>query len=174
MIKIAPAILLSDLSHLGIEIHRTEEGGADYIHFDVMDGHFVPKISIGASIIASLRNKTTLPFDVHLMIEKPEHHIKQFVDAGSNIISVHVEACRHLHRVVTSIKEYGIKASVVLNPATPLSSIEYVLDSVDMVLIMTINPSFSGESFITNMLEKIKKLKEMCVKRNLNIDIEDL
>ena len=161
MKKIAPSILSADFSRLGEEILLVEEAGADLIHIDVMDGHFVPNITIGPAIVSSLRKVTDLPFDVHLMIENPEKFIEAFAAAGSDMITVHVEAADNLHRTVALIKEQGIKAGVSLNPATPLSRIEQVIEDVDMLLVMTVNPGFGGQKFIENMLPKIKKAREM-------------
>ncbi len=161
MKKIAPSILSADFSRLGEEILLVEEAGADLIHIDVMDGHFVPNITIGPAIVSSLRKVTDLPFDVHLMIENPERFIEAFAAAGSDMITVHVEAADHLHRTIALIKERGIKAGVSLNPATPLSRIEQVIEDVDMLLVMTVNPGFGGQKFIENMLPKIKKAREM-------------
>jgi ribulose-phosphate 3-epimerase len=161
MKKIAPSILSADFSRLGEETLLVEEAGADLIHIDVMDGHFVPNITIGPAIVSSLRKVTDLPFDVHLMIENPERFIEAFAAAGSDMITVHVEAADHLHRTVALIKERGIKAGVSLNPATPLSRIEQVIEDVDMLLVMTVNPGFGGQKFIENMLPKIKKARDM-------------
>ena len=161
MKKIAPSILSADFSRLGEETLLVEEAGADLIHIDVMDGHFVPNITIGPAIVSSLRKVTALPFDVHLMIENPERFIEAFAAAGSDMITVHVEAADHLHRTVALIKELGIKAGVSLNPATPLSRIEQVIEDVDMLLVMTVNPGFGGQKFIENMLPKIKKARDM-------------
>ncbi|KPU28266.1 ribulose-phosphate 3-epimerase [Caloranaerobacter sp. TR13] len=172
MVKIAPSILSADFSRLGQEIKKAEEGGADLIHLDVMDGKFVPNITIGPPVIKYLRKVTKLPFDVHLMIEEPERYIKEFVDSGADIITVHQEATVHLHRTIQQIKSYGIKAGVALNPSTPLSTIEYIIEDIDMVLIMTVNPGFGGQKFISNMETKITKLRDLINKKNLNIDIE--
>ncbi len=161
MKKIAPSILSADFSRLGEEILLVEEAGADLIHIDVMDGHFVPNITIGPAIVSSLRKVTNLPFDVHLMIENPERFIEAFAEAGSDIITVHVEAANHLHRTVALIKERGLKAGVSLNPATPISRIEQIIGDLDMLLVMTVNPGFGGQKFIENMLPKIKKTREM-------------
>ena len=161
MKKIAPSILSADFSKLGEEILAVEEAGADLIHIDVMDGHFVPNITIGPAIVTSLRKVTDLPFDVHLMIENPERFIEAFAAAGSDIITVHVEAADHLHRTIGIIREQGIKAGVSLNPATHLSQIEQVIEDVDILLVMTVNPGFGGQKFIENMLQKIKKAREM-------------
>ncbi|MEN1759487.1 ribulose-phosphate 3-epimerase [Anoxynatronum sibiricum] len=161
MIKIAPSILSADFSCLGQEITRMEKAGADYIHVDVMDGRFVPNITIGPPVVAALRSKSQLPFDVHLMIVEPEKYIPDFVKAGADIISVQVETCPHLHRTIHQIKELGAMACVALNPSTPLHTLEYVLSDLDMVLVMTVNPGFGGQTFIPGMLPKISKLKDM-------------
>lgn len=159
-IKIAPSILSADFSRLGEQIKEVSEAGADYIHIDVMDGHFVPNITIGSPVVASLRSKTDLPLDVHLMIEEPEKHLSQFIEAGSNIITVHVEASQHLHRLIETIKRSGVKAGVSLNPATPISSIDEVLSILDLVLIMTVDPGFGGQAFIKGMENKITKMRK--------------
>lgn len=172
MIKIAPSILSADFSKLEEQIKLVEEGGADFIHLDVMDGHFVPNITFGAPVIKMLRKVTKVPFDVHLMIEKPDQYIKDFVDAGADIITVHQEACIHLHRTIQYIKSFGIKAGVALNPSTSIESIRYILDEIDMVLIMTVNPGFGGQFFISQMKDKIIDLRKMINERNLNIDIQ--
>lgn len=172
MIKIAPSILSADFSNLASEVKKVEEAGADLLHIDVMDGHFVPNISLGPPIIASLRDKTSLPFDVHLMISQPDRYIENFIKAGADIICVHAETCTHLNSTINQIKGFGIKAAVALNPATSLSVIEYSLESIDMVLIMTVNPGFGGQSFIRSMLGKIKALKSMIDERKLIIDLE--
>lgn len=172
MIKIAPSILSADFSRLAEEVKRVEEGGADLLHIDVMDGHFVPNITIGPLVVASLQGKTKLPFDVHLMIENPDNYIDAFYKAGAQIINVHAEATVHLHRTIQNIKEKGIKAGVSLNPATPLSFIEYILDEVDMVLLMSVNPGFGGQAFIKGVLPKIEKLKAMIEERGLKVDIQ--
>lgn len=172
MIKIAPSILASDFSKLGEEIYRAEKAGADMIHLDVMDGHFVPNLTIGPPVIKSLRKVTNLPFDVHLMIDNPERYIETFIDAGADILSIHVENNLHLHRTLEMVKSCGRKASVVLNPATPLYTLEMVLDEVDMVLLMTVDPGFGGQQFIESMTEKVRELKRMAVQRGLSFDIE--
>lgn len=172
MIKIAPSILSADFAKLGAEINDVENGGADYIHVDVMDGHFVPNITIGPLIVNAIRPTTKLPLDVHLMIENPDLYIPEFAKAGADIITVHVEACKHLHRTVHLIKDHGVKAGVVLNPATPINTIEHILDDIDMVLFMTVNPGFGGQKFIHTVLPKIKKAASMINERGLDIEIE--
>lgn len=174
MLRIAPSILSADFSVLGQEIAEVERGGADWIHVDVMDGHFVPNITIGPLVVEAIRPKTKLPLDVHLMIEQPDRYIPAFAKAGADLISVHAEACVHLHRTVHMIKELGVKAGVVLNPATPLSALEHVMDdALDLVLLMTVNPGFGGQSFIPGMLPKIAKLREKLNERGLQaVDIE--
>lgn len=172
MVKIAPSILSADFSKLGEEIKDVERGGADYIHVDVMDGHFVPNITIGPLIVEAIRPVTTLPLDVHLMIEKPDQYVEAFAKAGADIITVHVEACNHLHRTIQNIKSHGVKAGVVLNPATSVEMIKPIIDDVDMVLLMTVNPGFGGQKFIHSVLPKIKEVKEIIVARGLKTEIE--
>lgn len=173
MAKIAPSILSADFSDLRQQIGLIEKGGADFIHLDVMDGHFVPNITFGAPVIKKLRGVTNVPFDVHLMIENPEKYIEDFVDAGADIITVHEESTVHLHRLIQQIKGYdGVKAAVSLNPATPLDVLEYVLEDIDMVLIMSVNPGFGGQSFIPQCKAKIKTLKKMITDRNLDVEIQ--
>jgi ribulose-phosphate 3-epimerase len=172
MKKIAPSILSSDFSKLGEEISAVEKAGADLIHIDVMDGCFVPNITIGPIVVESLRKTTRLPFDVHLMIKDPEKYIGDFVDAESDIITVHVEATTHLHRTIGLIKENKVKAGVSLNPATPLSSIEYIIRDIDLLLIMTVNPGFGGQKFIENMIAKIKAARKMIDDISPNVMLE--
>ncbi|MEQ2526441.1 ribulose-phosphate 3-epimerase [Bacillaceae bacterium CLA-AA-H227] len=172
MVKIAPSILSADFSKLGEEIKDVERGGAELIHVDVMDGHFVPNITIGPLIVDAIRPVTMLPLDVHLMIENPDQYIEAFAKAGADYITVHVEACRHLHRTIQNIKSYGIKAGVVLNPATPVSTIEHIIEDIDMVLLMTVNPGFGGQKFISSVVPKIRQVKEMADAKGLDIDIE--
>lgn len=172
MIKIAPSILSADFTRLGEEIQRIERAGADLVHIDVMDGHFVPNITIGPPVIKMLRGHTGLLFDVHLMIENPDDFIEAFADAGADIISVHAEACPHLHRTLQGIKRLGKTAAVALNPATPLSSIEWVLGDIDMVLLMSVNPGFGGQEYIERITRKIRDLRILANDMDLDIDIE--
>jgi len=172
MVKIAPSILSADFSKLGEEIIAVDQAGADYIHIDVMDGHFVPNITIGPLIVEAVRPVTRLPLDVHLMIENPDQYVEAFAKAGADYITVHVEACRHLHRTIQSIKSFGIKAGVVLNPATPVESIQHIISDIDMVLLMSVNPGFGGQTFIPEVLPKIRKVKEMAEQKGLSLEIE--
>ena len=172
MVKIAPSILSANFARLGNEILDVEKGGADYIHVDVMDGHFVPNITIGPLVVEAIRPITSLPLDVHLMIENPDKYIPMFAKAGADILSVHVEACPHLHRTIHMIKEYGVKAGVVLNPHTPVEMIEHVIEDVDLVLLMTVNPGFGGQTFIHSVLPKIRRVAQLANERKLKIDIE--
>ncbi|WP_153124123.1 ribulose-phosphate 3-epimerase [Peribacillus tepidiphilus] len=172
MVKIAPSILSADFSKLADEIRDVEAGGADYIHVDVMDGHFVPNITIGPLIVEAIRPVTKLPLDVHLMIENPDLYIEAFAKAGADYITVHVEACKHLHRTIHYIKSLGVKAGVVLNPATPVESIQHIIADVDMVLLMSVNPGFGGQKFIPEVLPKIRKVKEMALEKNPHLEIE--
>ncbi len=172
MIKIAPSILSANFARLEDEIKDVERGGADYIHVDVMDGHFVPNITIGPLIVEAIRPVTNLPLDVHLMIENPDQYIGAFAKAGADIITVHVEACTHLHRTIQQIKAEGVKAGVVLNPHTPVSMIEHVLEDIDLVLFMTVNPGFGGQSFIHSVLPKISQVASMIEEQNLQVEIE--
>jgi len=169
---IAPSILSADFSKLGAEIKSVEDAGADWIHVDVMDGHFVPNITIGPLIVEAARRSTSLPLDVHLMIENPERFIADFAKAGADLISVQVEACTHLNRTIQMIKESGLRAGVVLNPSTPLSAIEWVLEDVDFIMIMSVNPGFGGQNFISSSLDKISTLRGMLQDRGLTPLIE--
>lgn len=172
MVKIAPSILAADFSILAKEVTDVEQGGADYIHIDVMDGHFVPNISFGPVVIEAIRPLTSLPFDVHLMIEEPERYITDFVNVGSDLISVHVEACRHLHRTIYQIKERGVKAGVVLNPATPVEAVREILPDIDLVLLMTVNPGFGGQTFIPGILKKIEQIARYKEEYGYTFEIE--
>lgn len=149
MVKLAPSILSADFARLLEDVKKVEKAGCEYLHIDVMDGHFVPNITLGPGIVKSLRKDVNMVFDAHLMIENPDNYIEEFVKAGCDIITVHVEACTHLHRTIQNIKSHGIKAGVVLNPATSLDTIKYVLDDVDMVLLMSVNPGFGGQSYLS-------------------------
>lgn len=171
-VKIAPSILSADFSCLGQQVRDAVRAGADYIHVDVMDGHFVPNISIGIPVVESLRRVTSLPLDVHLMIDNPEQYIEKFVKAGADIITVHVEASTHLDSMVKSIRKLGVKAGVSLNPATPLSSVEEILPQVDLVLVMTVNPGFGGQEFIAGMIDKIARLKQIIYNRKIKAELE--
>lgn len=173
MLRIAPSILSADFARLGEEIQEAEQGGADWIHVDVMDGRFVPNITLGPVVVESIRPYTRLPLDVHLMIVEPEKYIADFVKAGADLVTVHAEASIHLHRTLQMIRAEGAKAGVALNPATPVSVLEHVLDELDLVLIMTVNPGFGGQQFIEATLKKIASVKKMLKERNMtHIDIE--
>jgi ribulose-phosphate 3-epimerase len=172
MVKIAPSILSADFARLGEEVGSIAAGGADYIHVDVMDGHFVPNITIGPLVVAGLRKVTEIPFDVHLMIENPDLYIAEFARAGADIITVHQEAVHHLHRTVQLIKSLGKKAGVSINPATPVSSLEVILDDLDLVLVMSVNPGFGGQSFIESCLPKIATLRRLIDARGLKVELE--
>jgi len=170
--KISPSVLSADFSRLGDEIRALETAGADYIHMDVMDGHFVPNITIGPLVVAAAKSTTTLPLDVHLMIENADCYVDAFAEAGSSLISVHPEACPHLQRTLQAIRDRGILAAAALNPATPLCVLENVLNDLDMILIMTVNPGFGGQKFIPAMLDKLRSLKAMLAAAGKNIPIE--
>ena len=173
MVKIAPSILSADFAKLLEDVRKVESAGCEYLHIDVMDGHFVPNITLGPLVVKSLKKENiNMVFDAHLMIENPDQYIEEFVKAGCDIITVHQEACVHLHRTIQNIKSHGIKAGVVLNPATPVDTIKHVLPDLDMVLLMSVNPGFGGQSFIPCVLDKIKELKAIIDSQGLNIDIE--
>jgi len=169
---IAPSILSADFSKLGDEIKSVEAAGADWIHVDVMDGHFVPNITIGPLVVEAVRRVTSLPVDVHLMIENPDRYIKDFAKAGADLISVQVEACVHLNRTIHMIKEFDLRAGVVLNPSTPLSSLEWIMEDVDFIMIMSVNPGFGGQEFIPNSLDRVRALRRMIRDRGLSTLIE--
>ncbi len=172
MIQLAPSILSADFSRLAEDVKAIEEGGAQLIHVDVMDGHFVPNISFGAPVMKCLLGKTALPFDVHLMIENPDQYIEDFVTPQTEYITVHQEACTHLHRTIQHIKQAGVKAGVSLNPATSLDTLDYVLGDLDMVLLMSVNPGFGGQSFIPQIMEKTRELAEIKRAEGLDFKIE--
>ncbi len=171
-LRIAPSILASDFSRLGEEIRAVEAAGADWIHIDVMDGHFVPNLTIGPGIVEAVRRCTDLPLDVHLMIETPDRYVGDFASAGADTIGVHVEACPHLHRSIQTIKEAGVRACAVINPATPASAVEPILAEVDQVLVMTVNPGFGGQKFIRSALSAVKQIRGWIQERDLNVDVE--
>ena len=171
-VKLAPSILSADFARLGEQVAEATKGGADYIHVDVMDGHFVPQITVGAPVVAAIRRWTNLPLDVHLMIEAPEHQVNQFVDAGADIITVHIEACPHIHQVVQKVKESGVRVGVSLSPGTPINTLKEILSSLDLVLVMTVNPGFGGQTFIEAMLDKVAHLRAELDKRGLTAELE--
>ena len=172
MVKIAPSILAADFTRLGEEIAKVEAAGADMLHVDVMDGHFVPNLTIGPPVVKAIKAVTNLPLDVHLMVEQPDGLLPDFIDAGSDNLTVHVEACRHLHRTVQSIKDAGVRASVVLNPATSLHALDEILPDVHMVLLMSVNPGFGGQRFLPSTLDKIRQLRAKIAERRLSVSIE--
>ncbi|WP_419961592.1 ribulose-phosphate 3-epimerase [Psychrobacillus sp. BM2] len=172
MVKIAPSILAANFSKLGEEVLEVEKAGAELIHIDVMDGHFVPNITMGPIVVEALRPLTKLPLDVHLMIENADQYIESFAKAGADYITVHVEACPHLHRTIQLIRSFGVKPGVVLNPHTPIETIQHVLEDIDMVLFMTVNPGFGGQKFIHSVVPKVKQLSDIIKERNLSIEIE--
>ncbi|MGI6538592.1 MAG: ribulose-phosphate 3-epimerase [Caldicoprobacterales bacterium] len=172
MIKIAPSILAADFTRLGEEVSLLEKGGADMVHIDVMDGHYVPNLSFGPMVVKAIRPLTNIPFDVHLMMDNPMEFVDEFIEAGADSITVHAEVLPHLHRSLTYIKNKGIQAAVALNPSTPLCVLDYVLQDVDMILLMSVNPGFGGQEFIPGMLQKISELKERLFKANSNAIIQ--
>ena len=171
-IKLAPSILSADFGRLGEQVAEATKAGADYIHVDVMDGHFVSQITIGAPVVAAIRHWTNLPLDVHLMVEAPERQINQFAEAGADIITVHIEACPHIHRAVQIIKKLGVKVGVALNPGTPIDTLKEALPSLDLVLVMTVNPGFGGQSFIETMLDKVARLRIELDRNSLAAELE--
>ncbi|MBP2635639.1 MAG: rpe [Firmicutes bacterium] len=172
MIKVAPSILSADFSQLANEVVKVEKAGADWIHIDVMDGHFVPNLTFGPPVVTAIRKVTKLPFDVHLMVTNPQDLIEPFVQAGADIITVHAETAPHLHRLIQAIKDSGKKAGVSLNPSTPLAAVEEVLSDVDMILIMSVNPGYGGQKFIPGAVDKIARLKVQLEQRGLSVDIQ--
>lgn len=172
MIKIAPSILAANFAKLGEEVLEVEKGGADWIHIDVMDGHFVPNITMGPIAVEAIRPLTSLPLDVHLMIENPDRYIEDFAKAGADYITVHVEACPHLHRTIQLIRSFGVKPGVVLNPHTPIETIQHVLEDIDLVLFMTVNPGFGGQKFIHSVVPKVAQLSKIIKEKSLSIEIE--
>ena len=172
MVKIAPSLLAADMGDLRNYVAMAEEAGAEYLHLDIMDGCFVPNISYGAAVVKALRAESKMFFDVHLMVQEPDRFFEDFVKAGADLLCVHAEAVKHLHRSVQNIKNLGVKAAVALNPATPLAALEEILPELDMVLLMSVNPGFGGQSFIESTLDKIARLKKMIDDRGLDIDIE--
>lgn len=172
MVKIAPSILSADFSRLGEEIRDAIAAGADLIHIDVMDGHFVPNITVGPLIVKAVKKVSSIPLDVHLMINEPDRYIRAFAESGADLITVHSEACIHLHRSIQNIKEFGIKAGVSINPATPLSDIEFILPFVDLVLLMSVNPGFGGQEFIPEVISKIRRLRRMIDDNGYKVNIE--
>ena len=171
MLKVAPSILAADFKRLGEEVRRVEEAGADLLHIDVMDGHFVPNLSMGPMIVKSLRAITDLPFSVHLMVEEPERFIQPFINAGADILTLHIESSRNVYTRIQSIKNLGKKAGIALNPLTPLCFIQYLLKDLDMILLMSVDPGFGGQSFISNVLPKIRQARQMIDERGLGIDL---
>ncbi len=172
MVLIAPSILSADFSRLGDEITKLTLAGADWIHLDIMDGHFVPNLTFGPAVIKSIRSYTNLPFDVHLMVDNPFEMVPWFANAGADIITVHAESCKHLDKILSQIKSYGLKAGVSINPSTPESVLEYILDKVDLVLVMSVNPGFGGQSFINSSINKIAKIKDMIKGKNILIEVD--
>ena len=172
MVKIAPSILSADFGRLSEEIVALEKAGADLIHLDIMDGNYVPNLTFGSGVVKALRPQSKLPFDVHLMVNNPDEMIPWFIAAGADIITVHAEACRHLDKTLATIRSYGLKAGVSLNPATPENVLEYVLDKLDLVLVMSVNPGFGGQKFIESSLQKIARIKEMIAGREIELEVD--
>jgi ribulose-phosphate 3-epimerase len=171
-VKIAPSILSADFAHLADEVRAAEDAGADYIHLDVMDGHFVPNLTIGPNVVADVRRVTSLPLDVHLMIESPELLAKRFVDAGADILTVHQEVCRHLNEVLTEIRGLGVRAGVAINPATPIGTLQEVLGGVDLVLVMTVNPGFGGQKMIPSTIDKARRMADLMAAGGSTAELE--
>lgn len=172
MVKIAPSILSADFGRLSEEIVALEKAGADLIHLDIMDGNYVPNLTFGAGVVKALRPQSKLPFDVHLMVNNPDEMIPWFIAVGADIITVHAEACRHLDKTLSTIRSYGLKAGVSLNPATPENVLEYVLDKLDLVLVMSVNPGFGGQKFIESSLQKIARIKEMIAGKEIELEVD--
>lgn len=172
MVKIAPSILSADFANLGKEVKALEQAGADMIHIDVMDGNFVPNLTIGAGVVKALRSYTKLPFDVHLMVQNPDIMVPWFAEAGADIITVHAEACKHLDKTISTIHEYGLRAGVSLNPSTNENVLKYVLNKLDLILIMSVNPGFGGQSFIESQIQKISSVKELIGNRKIEVEVD--
>lgn len=171
-VRISTSIMCADFLHLGEAVKELEASGADYLHFDIMDGHFVPNFTMGPDILKSIRGETDIPFDTHLMVYEPERYIETFIQAGSDLVVIHVEACRHLHRTINLIKENGARAGVAINPATPLSALDYLLDEVYMVLVMAVDPGFAGQTMIPGAIGKIRQLKQKITQSGLDVKIQ--
>ncbi len=171
-VKISTSIMCADFLRLGEAVKELEASGADYLHFDIMDGHFVPNFTMGPDILKSIRGETDIPFDTHLMVYEPERYIETFIQAGSDLVVIHVEACRHLHRTINLIKENGARAGVAINPATPLSALDYLLDEVYMVLVMSVDPGFTGQTMIPSAIGKIRQLKQKITQSGLDVKIQ--
>jgi len=172
MVKIAPSLLSADFANLQREVEKLEQSGADILHLDIMDGHYVPNLTFGSTVVKSLRPYSKLPFDVHLMVRNPDEMIPWFIASGADIITVHAETCPHLDKTLQTIRSYGLKAGVALNPSTPETILEYVLDKVDMILVMSVNPGFGGQKFIDSAINKISKIKNMIGDKNIEIEVD--